>query len=48
MGKFKIEFCIKCGKPVITGNSISFREIAGDDAVFVDPKDEKKIYESLL
>jgi glycosyltransferase involved in cell wall biosynthesis len=39
---------LACGKPVITGDSTCFTEIAGGDAVFVDPKDEGQIRGSLI
>jgi glycosyltransferase involved in cell wall biosynthesis len=39
---------MQCGTPVITSNSTSLPEVAGDAAILVDPKDEDTLCQAML
>jgi glycosyltransferase involved in cell wall biosynthesis len=39
---------MQCGTPVITSNSTSLPEVAGDAAILVDPKDEDALCQAML
>jgi glycosyltransferase involved in cell wall biosynthesis len=45
---FPILEAMSCGTPVITSNTSSMPEVAGDSAILVDPYDEKALAEAMV